>query len=101
MKVTEYAGEDISRIASIILYNMFTTASDIDFVQDVHTIQKSQDLGLLPDFTIERFLDSVINFYTLKYKVGCWAKEVEESQDAFFVAANTFEQWDCYNFWEK
>eukprot|EP00957_Ditylum_brightwellii_P054190 4104436-Ditylum_brightwellii.AAC.1 len=80
---------------------MFTIASDEDFVQHIHTIQTRQGLGLLPDLKVGSFLDNVTNFYTWQHKVGWWVKASKEGQDAIFVAADVYEQCDCYNCMEK
>eukprot|EP00957_Ditylum_brightwellii_P003053 233399-Ditylum_brightwellii.AAC.1 len=88
MQVTEFVGEDISRITGFIrgahaillncdflppdfmqiVYDMLATATDESFVKYVSTIQTSRGLGLLPALSVESLLDNVEQFYESKLK---------------------------------
>eukprot|EP00957_Ditylum_brightwellii_P190132 14473674-Ditylum_brightwellii.AAC.1 len=86
MKVAEYSGEDIFHITKFvheaytilhncefippdvmqILYDVLCTASDDEFVKHMGTIKTNQQLNLLPDMTVETFLDNVKSYYIAK-----------------------------------
>eukprot|EP00957_Ditylum_brightwellii_P074856 5688675-Ditylum_brightwellii.AAC.1 len=86
MQVTEYVGKDISCITEFIhgahvilsncgflspnfmqiLYDVFATATYETFVKHVSTAQTSSGLGLIPNLSVESFLDNVKRFYNFK-----------------------------------
>eukprot|EP00957_Ditylum_brightwellii_P147524 11234730-Ditylum_brightwellii.AAC.1 len=98
IKVTEYSGEDISHITGFvcgaytifhncefippdfmqILYAVFCTASDDEFVKHMGTIKTNQQLNFLPNLTVENFLDNVESYYIAKKTAGQWAKAFDE-----------------------
>eukprot|EP00957_Ditylum_brightwellii_P038020 2875477-Ditylum_brightwellii.AAC.1 len=73
MKITKYIGEDVSRATGFIcevhtilhncdfmppdfmqiMHDIFSIASDDDFVKHASTIKTSQNLGLLPNMDVE------------------------------------------------
>eukprot|EP00957_Ditylum_brightwellii_P060967 4628278-Ditylum_brightwellii.AAC.1 len=61
-----------------IICDVFSTATDPEFVAHVNTVKTSRGLGLLPNLTVETLLDNVEEFYNSKTKAGKWAKATDE-----------------------
>eukprot|EP00957_Ditylum_brightwellii_P090319 6878579-Ditylum_brightwellii.AAC.1 len=106
MKITEYIWEDVSRVTGFIhrvytildncdfllpnfmhiLRDVFTTATDNEFVKHVETINTSKNLELLPDIDFESNLDNIEEMYNSKLKSNKWAKAVDKGQASIFVS---------------
>eukprot|EP00957_Ditylum_brightwellii_P209733 15362985-Ditylum_brightwellii.AAC.1 len=118
MKITEYIGEDISRVMGFIhgvytildncdflppdfmqiMHNFLTTATDDEFVKHVRTIKTSQNLELLPDMNIGSCLENIEKMYNSKLKSNKWAKAVDKGQASIFVShTGEYERRDCWN----
>eukprot|EP00957_Ditylum_brightwellii_P022223 1676952-Ditylum_brightwellii.AAC.1 len=105
MKVMEYSGEEISHITGFvhgaytilhncefvspdfmqILYHVFCTALDDEFVKHVGTIKTNQQLNLLSDLAVETLLDDIKSCYIAKKTAGQWAKVFDEQQQSILV----------------
>eukprot|EP00957_Ditylum_brightwellii_P179557 13677996-Ditylum_brightwellii.AAC.1 len=70
-----------------ILFDVFTSAIDSEFVAHVNTVKTSRGLGLIPTLTVEFTLDNMEEFYNSKTNAGKWAKAADKGQEAIFVMA--------------
>eukprot|EP00957_Ditylum_brightwellii_P183164 13951522-Ditylum_brightwellii.AAC.1 len=100
MSITEYLGEDILIIMGFIcgvhtildncdflpptftqiLFEVFATVSDDEFIKHASPIHTSHQLNLLPSMRVEELLDNVESFYQLRVKSIKWAKAVYSDQ---------------------
>eukprot|EP00957_Ditylum_brightwellii_P084401 6418340-Ditylum_brightwellii.AAC.1 len=55
-------------LRSLILFEVFATASDDEFIKHASTICTSYQLNLLPSMGVEELLDNVESFYQSRVK---------------------------------
>eukprot|EP00957_Ditylum_brightwellii_P019023 1432156-Ditylum_brightwellii.AAC.1 len=81
-----------------IIHDVFSTASDDDFVKHFSTIKTCHHLGLSPSMDVEIYFNNIEENYSSKLKSNEWAKAVDEGQASIFVSAvQQYEQCDCWN----
>eukprot|EP00957_Ditylum_brightwellii_P155671 11850715-Ditylum_brightwellii.AAC.1 len=68
-----------------IMHDVFSSASDDDFVKYVSTTKTSQNLGFLPNMDVESYFDNIEENYNSKLKSNKWAKAVDDGKAFIFV----------------